>query len=974
MASRKLSQAYVASEIKKRIQAPLDLRAWLDAYIPFIVGPSITCFEPVEGHPGCLVTIEGSNFALNRADNAVEVGGAPARVIAATSTELKVLTARGIKDGPVKVTVGGSTAEGPHDFHVLGYPRPGSGEDGPPISYTGTALSPSAGDVDPIGTIRVLVALVRPNDLVPAAADRNLVDTAWDNVRTFYDQASYGKTDVQVDLTTNWAVLDGPKTDFIRTSTNTVTGWNAATATITINGADTDGFLPGMGVNGTVSGARGVIQTVGPNDIVLTWSNGNFQAGDLLEERQINPDQLDRIMAQAAQGAVTEGFDLDDYAMMAAVMFLDGRFVRAWGGWSQSNFAYNNGLPAGDPNRVDINLTADHDINLIAIQETANWGRCAHEFGHNIVSAPSSNGQGTATLGEDVYSSDLVDPDAATAREFEMMGSHDNHPLFSGYHLDKLGYYRRDPAVAGDVENIAELTWDRNPTSREFDIVAHGVTKNNLNTRFHLVRLKVTDGLHYYIQVRQRPGTTAQIFDDSIPLNGAANQGGVIVTRAIADTLHINQQTRFITLMHDERVLQQDDIIEDPARTIRITVVNDNVQARPMVCRVRVEWAQTIVDDPNGSFNLNIEDWDGNYQTPDIWVDRSPFGAYDNAYDADGRPTGNGDKPRPGQINRLYARPHVSGAMGAQNVLLTYYAVFPPGVGDNGNWSPIATRTVNIAQNSFIDEYVNWTPVVGEHTCLKVYAGHQLGETTGGDNSAQENVFEFEAAGGSPVDPVFIPTAVRNPLDERRMVRLAISGVPRGWSVYFPHAWVWLDGKAEKRFDLVVIPDLDYAVYQEKKMPITANVRIRGALAREYAEPLRPMNEPAGSRHYPIGGILNQVTVKRRSQIKLQLDKEQDKEYMIALKGTITPALTGQRVRVELIDPRGKRRVAEVNTVAGGSYTASFNLRYEPSLEADRKKWKKAARLVRGAYRAQAFIFGATRAAEAASNIVFVTR
>ena len=43
-------------------------------------------------------------------------------------------------------------------------------------------------------------------------------------------------------------------------------------------------------------------------------------------------------------------------------------------------------------------------------------------------------------------------------------------------------------------------------------------------------------------------------------------------------------------------------------------------------------------------------------------------------------------------------------------------------------------------------------------------------------------------------------------------------------------------------------------------------------------------------------------------------------------------------------------------------------------MQADRKKWKKAARLVRGAYRAQAFIFGATRAAEAASNIVFVTR
>jgi hypothetical protein len=332
-------------------------------------------------------------------------------------------------------------------------------------------------------------------------------------------------------------------------------------------------------------------------------------------------------------------------------------------------------------------------------------------------------------------------------------------------------------------------------------------------------------------------------------------------------------------------------------------------------------------------------------------------------------------------------------------VLLTYYAVFPPGVGDNGNWSPIATKTVNIAQNSFIDAYVNWTPVVGEHTCLKVYAGHQLGETTGGDNSAQENIFEFEAVGGSPVDPVFIPTAVRNPLDERRMVRLAISGVPRGWSVYFPHSWVWLDGKAEKRFDLVIIPDFDdYAFQFDKILPpsampcpetplaATAMVRIRGALAREYSESHPPRDEPAGSRHYPIGGILNKVTVKRRSQITLQEALEDrgpnfaafvappKEQHTISVAGTITPAQTGQRVRVELTDPHGALRVIETDTRSDGVYVASFDLLYEPSLETDRGKWKRAAENVHGVYRAQSFIFNATHAADAESNILILNR
>jgi len=910
MPSKKFTKALVTREIRKRIEAPVELAEWLRDHIPFIVGPTITHFEPVAGQPGCLVTIHGNNFAAHGADNEVEIGGYAAVVLSASSTELKVIVAREASTGPVKVTVGSRTAVGPQDFRLLGYPAARAGEDGPPIAYTGTGTGPaSSGDVNPIGNVRVLVVLVRPNDLVPTAAARNMVVTAWDNVRTFYNQASYGKTNVQVDISANWAVLDGPMADFV--------------------------------------------------------------AGD-----NIDWGQMGRLMAQAAQAAVNEGFTLDDYAMMACVVFLNGTFIRAWGNWAWPNFAYNNGKPVGDPDRIDINITVNHDLSLIAIQETANWGRFAHEFGHNIVSAPTFTGDGTATLGEDVYDSDLVDPRAATAQQFDMMGSHDNHPLFSGYHLEKLGYYAKDPTVPGDVDNIIEIPWDRNPTSREFDIVAHGLIKNNSNTRVHLVKIKVTDGLHYYVQVRQRPGPTAQIFDDNIPLDGAMNQGGVIVTSVIADTLHTNQQTRFITLMHDESVQRQGDVIEDPARTIRISVVNDNVQTRPLVCRVRVEWAQTLADDPNGSFDLRVEPWDRNWQTPDIWIDRSPFGTYDNALDAQGRPTGNGDRPRVNQLNYLHARVHVSGAMGAQNVKVTFYAVFPPGVGDNGNWGVLAPpQTIaNIAQDGYGDTTCNWVPVVGQHTCLKVYAGQQLGEVSGGNNSAQENVFDFESPSGSPGNPVFIRTAVRNPLDERRLVNMAVHGVPRGWSVYFPHSWIWLDAKAEKQFDLVVVPTLDYVEYLERKLPRSAHVRIEGTLAREYHEPLPPRGEPAGSRHYPIGGLLNRVHLLKRAEIKLEEDPERETEAVIALRGVVAPAGNRQRIRVELIDPSGALRVMEVATDSQGRYTASFDLHYQPSLEADRRKWKRAKKLVRGVYRAQAFIFAADRLAGAASNMVFLKR
>jgi hypothetical protein len=893
------SKSKVEAAIRARATSPLRLREWLDRYFPYIVGPHITYFEPTAGPPGTLVTIHGSNFSAVRQENQVEVGGQPAYVAGASSTELKVITDSDIVDGPVKVTVGTHTAAGPQNFLVLGYPSAGGGDDGPPITFEGQGEG-AQGDVNPIGTVRVLVALVVPNDLAATAAGRNTVVAAWNNVVTYYSQASYGQTNVQVDITTNWKMIDGTQ-------------------------------------------------------------------ADLLDGDNIDQAQLPRVMAFAAQGAVDEGFNLDNYAMMAAVMFLNGAFIRAWGGWSQQNFAYNNGLPAGNPNRVNINLTANHQINLIAIQETANWGRCAHEFGHNVVSAPSFTGDGTATLGEDVYASDLVDPAAATAQSFEIMGAHDTHPLFSGYHLDKLGYY--------SAANIQQLTWDRNPFSQEFEVIAHGLAQDTSATRFHLIKIKIADGLHYYVQVRQRPGTTAQVFDDSIPLAGASNQGGVIVTAAIADTLNTNQQTRFITLLHPNNVLKQNDFVDDPARALRITVVNDSVQARPLVCRVRIEWAQTIANDPNGSFDLTVEPWDSNWQTPDIWIDRAPFGTFDNPNDSQGRPTGNGDRPRPLEINQFHTRIHVSGAMGASNVKVTFYAVTPPGVGDNGNWAPLASQSIaNIGQGSFSDIFCNWTPVVGQHTCLKVYASQQLGEVSGGNNSAQENVFNFEAPAGSPATPVFIRTAVRNPLDERRMVSLALSGVPRGYRVHFPHAWVWLDAKAERQFDLVVVPTLDYSAYLERKYPMTASVRATGWLPRQYEEKVPPYNEQPGSRYYPIGGTLNRVRVVKRVRIDLKEDRESKKETTIVLRGSITPAFAKQRVRVDLHDPVGAVRMAEVLTDSGGGFSATFDLRYEPSLDSNRKSWVKAKAILSGTYRAQARIVAGDKAAEAESGFVFIKR
>ena len=85
----------------------------------------------------------------------------------------------------------------------------------------------------------------------------------------------------------------------------------------------------------------------------------------------------------------------------------------------------------------------------------------------------------------------------ATAEQFELMGSHDNHPMFSGLFMQQLGYY--------SAANIHEMQWDRNPFPQEFDVVAHGASVDGAANRYNLVRIKVSPGLDYYVEVRQRP-------------------------------------------------------------------------------------------------------------------------------------------------------------------------------------------------------------------------------------------------------------------------------------------------------------------------------------------------------------------------------------------------------------------------------------------------------------------------------------
>jgi hypothetical protein len=168
------------------------------------------------------------------------------------------------------------------------------------------------------------------------------------------------------------------------------------------------------------------------------------------------------------------------------------------------------------------------------------------------------------------------------------------------------------------------------------------------------------------------------------------------------------------------------------------------------------------------------------WETTDIWVD-SPVNGYDvyrygTWSDLHGGtvPTGNGDDPAVGQVNRLYARIRNVGTQSATNVVARFEITDPPGLGINGaaGWASLgAVSSVqfpalsNVPPGGTVDVYLEWTPnfaltpeqiaagTFGFHTCVRVKLDHVAGELVFGNQDGdreQENISYFQAPAPAP--------------------------------------------------------------------------------------------------------------------------------------------------------------------------------------------------------------------------------
>lgn len=620
--------------------------------------------------------------------------------------------------------------------------------------------------------------------------------------------------------------------------------------------------------------------------------------------------------------------------MFCVVYFANGAFLRG------ANYGHMENLTVvrdGKP----VTWRFSNIPSFMYVGETALWGRIAHELGHSMLRTDAK----TLVDDEDMYEADLSDPNEATAQRFEMMGAADEGPLFSAYFMLQRGWYQAwNPVAPGGLpellrSNVFTLTWKADPVgspfSPEYDLVGHGEAANRLANRWHIVRIKVAEGLDYFIEVREVPSSASPlVFDRNVPVQSGFN-GGVVVTRVLHGqrTMNLNQQTRTITLLHGRDrpwALVDGDRINDPARGIRITVVSTSIAASPMVCRVRVEWNQALPgDNPAANMDLSILPWNDDFNSPDIWINRWLNNGQTEP-NPGWPPTAPVDKgetplvPSAGIPRRhdFVARVRNSGTADANHVQVVHYVNSPPGIGDNGSWEAIQAPqdshdigTVPAGGESY--SIVTWTPFIAQHTCLQVHIVAQTGERTASNDFAQENIFKFDSEASSPGRPVEMVVAVRNPQDRKRMVRIEIDGVRQGFAAYFPHRWVWLEAKEEKQFSLLVIPTRDIA---EMKPPATrmTKVRVMGFISREYKDVHKP------SWWSSIGGITMEVTCKMTAKVVLEEKPVMDFRGVLKVRGHMEPRHGQQYILVTAEKALGEVESEYTKTDEEGEFAVDF--------------------------------------------------
>lgn len=863
-----------------------------------LTDPRVSEVIPEMVLPGTFVDICGDNFGDSYKDVIVTIGGHEAVVLDIKPQKLKVRIPPELGSlNPLVISIAGKTIELSDVFKPGESPDEGRvGDLGAPTTFSGSD-EVNAG-LDGIGeNQRVLIIMCNPSDKNPTDGGltsgderQRQIDTFENLVNPGFQQMSYGRTDFDFDYT-NWLTL--PEDDDFYF-------WRASD---TAAAQDVIDNLPADASEEEIEVANVALETAQKGRNLM--QRGNELYHDALKE------------------AEDAGWNLTDYKGIMLCLATDNLRGQASG--------TRNEVTDSDSDTV----TLAPSTYLWIISYNAHWGRRIHELAHAIASGD--------LYGETGYISD--------GSRWDMMGVHNRMPLFSGYNMvDRLDWYNNP--------NVQTLDWTSTP---DHDLVytlrAHDASEDNLANTYHIIKIEIFPGLTYYVQVRQEPDSlpadldttsdslavltpaaaaaaadpTQILFDTNIdfPAAAPAHKGGVIVTKVVDDDSELNQNFRHITLLSPELMQVNNEVVDAARRlTIRVESKDDD---RPLTYQVRVKWVEVATADPSGLLNLRVRPWDSSYQTNDIWVDSEAngWGTYETALEpATGNPLGNGDRPWVDHGNRFYTRVHNFGVVEATDVQVTFYVNSPPAIGDSGTWVPMAVKTIpSIAAGSSEAIYTPWHPVEGEHTCLKVAVETQLGETDVADNSAQENIFNFDTEGASPHEPILLEVNLQNPKNEWAHIQMHPQGLLPGWEVTVENGWVWLPPLGTKKMQLVLFTDKGRErpltrhlkhMDDRKKIPNELKFKLEGATYTWYG---KGKNVNHQAEHLAsTGGILINARARRKVDISLQADREMAKTGSLQVHGEVERKLGNVQITLEITYEKGRHKVVQLKTNLDGRF------------------------------------------------------
>src|SRR5665213_3624284 len=264
---------------------------------------------------------------------------------------------------------------------------------------------------------------------------------------------------------------------------------------------------------------------------------------------------------------------------------------------------------------------------------------------------------------------------------------------------------------------------------------------------------------------------------------------------------------------------------------------------------------------PDVGINSWLQPPGNTYETTDIWVD-SPvngYGTFKYPTWSDGLggtvPSGNGDDPAIGQVNRLYARVRNYGTVSATNVVVHFDVTSPLGLGINGSNGFVLLGTVTSADfpglatippGGHTDVFINWTPnatltpqqiaqgTFAFHSCVRVRIDHLPGETIFGNqdgNGQQENIGYFEApaagsaAPGAPHEQII--TLHNDDKLHPKFFNLSYdrSKVPAGWKVVVNHNdfGVQLGPDGIRKIPVTIVPSVPMTIGRSAAVEISAS-------------------------------------------------------------------------------------------------------------------------------------------------------